>query len=247
MTTKYKLLALDMDGTVLNEEQKISEENREAIAAAIDAGVTVMFSTGRGVQSVLPYVEQLKLQAPLVSVNGSEVWSAPHQLHQRIILPTDIIGRLHEMAVKSGSWYWAYAVEGLFNRDQWAENIEQNTWLKFGFYEENSELLAQIRKEVTSWDLFEITNSNINNIELNPKGISKASGMIEVCKLQGIEMSEVIAMGDSMNDLTMIRAAGLGVAMGNAQDELKANADLVTVTNNEHGVAKIIHEYILNK
>jgi 5-amino-6-(5-phospho-D-ribitylamino)uracil phosphatase len=246
MTTKYKLLALDMDGTVLNEEQKISPENRQAIAAAIEAGVTVMFSTGRGVQSVLPYVEQLNLQSPLVSVNGSEVWSAPNQLHKRIVMPTDIISRLHAMAVETGSWYWAYAVEGLFNRDQWADSVEKYTWLKFGFYEENAPLLSKIRAEVDSWGLFEITNSNVNNIELNPKGVSKGSGMLEVCKLQGIGMHEVIAMGDSLNDLSMIKAAGLGVAMGNAQDELKANADLVTVTNDEHGVAKIIHDYILN-
>lgn len=247
MTTKYKLLALDMDGTVLNEEQKISQENRQAIAAAINAGITVMFSTGRGVQSVLPYVEQLELESPLVSVNGSEVWSAPHQLHKRIVMPADIISRLHKMAVQTGSWYWAYAVEGLFNRDQWADSVDKNTWLKFGFYEENTQLLSEIRAEVASWDLFEITNSNVNNIELNPKGISKGSGMLEVCKLQGIGMHEVVAMGDSLNDLSMIKAAGLGVAMGNAQDELKANADLVTVTNDEHGVAKIIHEYILNQ
>ncbi|TCZ75852.1 HAD family phosphatase [Paenibacillus albiflavus] len=246
MSTKYKLLALDMDGTVLNEEQKISEENRQAIAAAIEAGITVMFSTGRGVQTVLPYVEQLNLQSPLVSVNGSEVWRAPHELHKRVEMPREIIARLHKMAVETGSWYWAYSVAGLFNRDHWAESIEDNVWLKFGFWEENAELLSKIRAEVASWDLFEITNSNVNNIELNPKGISKGSGMLEVCKLQGIGMHEVIAMGDSLNDLSMIKAAGLGVAMGNAQEELKANADLVTVTNDEHGVAKIIREYMLN-
>jgi hydroxymethylpyrimidine pyrophosphatase-like HAD family hydrolase len=61
----------------------------------------------------------------------------------------------------------------------------------------------------------------------------------------GIDMSEVVAMGDSMNDMSMIREAGLGVAMGNAQDALKAAAKLVTVTNNEHAVAKIIKEHVL--
>jgi hypothetical protein len=98
---------------------------------------------------------------------------------------------------------------------------------------------------VDSWSTLEITNSHPCNLELNPKGISKASGMRKVCELLGITMSEVVAMGDSMNDLSMIRAAGLGVAMGNAQDGVKAAADLVTATNDEHGVAKVIREYVL--
>jgi len=249
MATKYKLVALDMDGTVLNEKQEISQENRDAIAEAIASGATVMFSTGRGVQSVLPYVEKLGLQSPLVAVNGSEVWSKPGELHKRTLVPTDVIRRLHALAKEKGTWYWAYAVEGLFNRDKWTDNdLDSYQWLKFGFFEDkNPELLASIREEVESWGLFEVTNSHPSNLELNPKGISKGSGMLEVCKLLGIDMSEVIAMGDSMNDLAMIRAAGLGVAMGNAQDELKANADLVTVTNEENGVAAIIREYILNR
>jgi hydroxymethylpyrimidine pyrophosphatase-like HAD family hydrolase len=90
-----------------------------------------------------------------------------------------------------------------------------------------------------------VTNSHPCNLEINPIGISKASGIEEVCRLIGISMSEVVAMGDSLNDMAMIKAAGLGVAMGNAQEELKAAADLVTVTNNEHAVAKIIREHIL--
>lgn len=245
MRKDYKLLALDMDGTVLNDKQEISRENREAIEAAIEAGKMVMFSTGRGVQSVRPYVEELNLQSPLVVVNGGEVWKGPNELHKRTIMPTDVIERLHKLAVEHGSWYWGYSVQGLFNKDQWAEQLEPYDWLKFGFFDDNSERLMEILSEIESWNLFEITNSHPNNLEINPKGISKGAGMAEVCKLLGIEMHQVIAMGDSLNDLSMIRAAGLGVAMGNAQDELKASADLVTVTNEEHGVAKIIHDYLL--
>ncbi|WP_442603320.1 Cof-type HAD-IIB family hydrolase [Paenibacillus sp. KN14-4R] len=247
MSTTYKLVALDMDGTVLNEEKHISERNRKAIADAIEAGVTVMFSTGRGVQSARPYIEDLGLKAPIVSVNGSEVWKSPDELHKRVLVSADTIHKLHALALEYGSWYWAYAVEGLFNKEKWLENIDELNWLKFGFYEEDAEKLAEIRRTVESWDLFEITNSHLSNIELNPKGISKGSGMIEVCKLLGITMDQVIAMGDSQNDLAMIRAAGLGVAMGNAQDEVKAAADLVTVTNDEDGVAAIIEEYVLGR
>ncbi|GKS13676.1 5-amino-6-(5-phospho-D-ribitylamino)uracil phosphatase YcsE [Paenibacillus chitinolyticus] len=244
--SQYKLVALDMDGTLLNEEKQVSPANREAIYAALEAGVTVIFSTGRGVQSALPYAEELKLQTPIVSVNGSEVWKAPHDLLKRTLLDLDLVRRMYDLAIEHDTWYWAYSVEGMYNRDNWAEDITKPEWLKFGFYTENKESLEIIRGELARWGELEITNSHPDNLELNPKGISKASGIEEVCKLLGIEMSQVIAMGDSENDIAMIRAAGLGVAMGNAQDGVKRIADLVTVTNDEDGVAKIIQEYVLD-
>jgi HAD superfamily hydrolase (TIGR01484 family) len=242
---KYKLVALDMDGTLLNEEKLISEANRKAILAALEAGVTVIFSTGRGIQSAMPYVEELGLQTPMITVNGSEVWKAPGELLQRHILSAELVRKLHEIAVKHGSWWWAYSVEGVFNTEKWVEDISSIQWLKFGYYTEDMAVLAEIRSTVEAWDLLEITNSHPCNIELNPKGISKASGLEEVCKLLGISMSEVIAMGDSENDISMIRSAGLGVAMGNAQDEVKLIADLITVSNEEHAVARVINEYVL--
>ncbi|UJF32293.1 Cof-type HAD-IIB family hydrolase [Paenibacillus hexagrammi] len=241
----YKLLALDMDGTLLTEAKEISEPNKEAIHTAIEAGVTVIFSTGRGVQSALPYVEELGLESPMVAVNGSEVWEAPGKLHQRTLLSADLVEKLHGIAIDLDSWWWAYAVDGVFNRDNWPDDLESHQWLKFGYYTENEPKLKKIRQTAESWGVFEITNSHPCNIELNPLGISKASGLEAVCKLLGITMSQVVAMGDSENDITMLQAAGLGVAMGNAQERVKGIADMTTVTNEEHAVAKIIHEVIL--
>ncbi|WP_312029607.1 Cof-type HAD-IIB family hydrolase [Paenibacillus sedimenti] len=244
-TNTYKLIALDMDGTLLTEDKVISAENREAIAAAMEAGKTVIMSTGRGVQSAMPYVNELGLTTPIVAVNGGEVWEAPGKLLSRQLLAADTVRSLHAIAQKYDVWWWAYAVEGVFNRESESMDIDAKHWLKFGYYTENLEKLKQIRETVESWGTLEITNSHPCNIELNPSGISKASGIEAVCKLLGISMSEVIAMGDSENDITMIRAAGLGVAMGNAQEEVKRIADITTVTNEEHGVAKVIHEYML--
>ncbi|MNI89787.1 Sugar phosphatase YidA [compost metagenome] len=91
----------------------------------------------------------------------------------------------------------------------------------------------------------EITNSSPYNLEINPAGINKASGVQMVCELLGLAMSEVVAVGDSLNDLAAIQAAGLGVAMGNAQIAVKENADVVTASNNDDGIALIIRDYIL--
>lgn len=243
----YRLIALDMDGTLLNEENEISLENRKWIAEARQAGVTVMLSTGRGRQSSYPYVEQLALNSPMVLVNGSEIWRSPEELYQRTLMPLDWVRQLRSMALEYDVWYWAYAVEGIINRDNWPaspEAEETMSWLKFGFYSENKTKLPAIRKTLESWGTLEITNSHPFNLELNPKGANKGSGVRKVCELLGLDMSQVIAMGDSFNDLSMIREAGLGVAMGNAQEEIKTQADLVGPSNTEDGVARIIRQYI---
>ncbi|MEX2460122.1 MAG: Cof-type HAD-IIB family hydrolase [Paenibacillaceae bacterium] len=246
-TGKYKLVALDMDGTVLNDEQQISEANRQAIHAATEAGVIVMFSTGRGIHSAKPFIDELQLQSPIITTNGSEVWKAPGVLHKRHQMEAKWIQQMHQIAIEHDSWYWAYAIEGVYNRDNWPGDMDTIDWLKFGFYTENIEKLAAIRQELESWDVFEITNSHPCNLEMNPVGVNKASGLFDVCHLLGIDMSEVIAMGDSLNDIAMIRAAGLGVAMGNAQDELKRAANVITASNVEDGVARIIEQYVLNQ
>lgn len=243
---RYKLLALDMDGTLLNEESIISEDNRNWMQKALDAGITVILSTGRGVQKVYPYTDEIGLKTPIVAVNGSEVWKEPRVLLQRHLMEVEWIRSLHQMAVQYDTWFWSYSVEGVHNKDNWVqEDLESIQWLKFGYYTENDDSRHRILDALNEWGIFEITNSHPHNLEINPKGISKASGIEEVCKLLGYSMSEVVAMGDSLNDMAMIRAAGLGVAMGNAQEELKRAADLVTVTNQESAVAKVIREHIL--
>ncbi|WP_262362337.1 Cof-type HAD-IIB family hydrolase [Paenibacillus senegalensis] len=240
----YKLVALDMDGTFLTKEHTISEANRKWVNKAIDAGVTVMFSTGRGIQNISPYIEQMDLKSPIVAVNGGEVWGSPGILLKRTLMKNEWISQLAEMAKEFGVWYWSYAVDGLYNKENWTGNVEKHEWLKFGFATEDLERLKQVRDRLEDWGIFEITNSNLTNLELNPKGVSKASGIMEVCNLLGIKMQEVIAMGDSQNDMTMIKEAGLGIAMGNAQDAVKLAADTVTDTNEEDGVAKAIQKYI---
>ncbi|MNW55841.1 putative phosphatase YwpJ [compost metagenome] len=152
---------------------------------------------------------------------------------------------MYEIGEKYNSWYWAYSVEELFNRDRWTDNIEGLEWLKFGFNTEVDEVRHQIMMELQQMGGLQMTNSSPVNIEINPAGISKASGVAEVCKLLGIEMSEVVAVGDSLNDLAVIEAVGLGVAMGNAQEQVKEAADLIVASNNEDGIVEVIREHIL--
>lgn len=246
MKSRYRLIALDMDGTVLDEEKRISSRNKEAIRAAVDAGIIVMFATGRGYMSAMPYVRELHLQSPLITVNGSEIWLGPGKLYKRHLMEHETILRLRQLALENDVWYWAYTVEGVVNRENWEENTSTD-WLKFGFYTEEPDKLKTIRETVTQLGSFEITNSHPYNIELNPKGVSKAEGLREICKQLGIGMHETVTVGDSLNDLEMIRASGLGVAMENAQETVKQEADWITKSNEEDGVAEVILNKVLNQ
>jgi HAD superfamily hydrolase (TIGR01484 family) len=245
--TTYRLIALDLDGTLLNKQNEISPQNLQAIRQAIDVGVKVIVSTGRGIQNILPILQKYNLQLPIVAVNGSEVWESPNILRKRNLMPVGHVKQLHQVAVEHDLWWWSYAVEGAFNKEKWVDSIDHIQWLKFGFASEDDQLLHKLRNHLQALDMYELTNSHHDNIEINPKGISKASGVREICQMFQISMSEVIAIGDSGNDLSMIRAAGLGVAMGNASENVKQHADVITLTNDEHGVAEIIHTYVLSR
>ncbi|MEJ8303761.1 Cof-type HAD-IIB family hydrolase [Saccharibacillus sacchari] len=242
----YKLLALDMDGTLLNDDHQVSEETAKWIRRAIKEGFHVCLSTGRAAMHALPYAVELGLETPMVTVNGSEVWKAPHDLHFRALMDVELIRKMHAIAEEYGVWFWAYTTERLYNRDHWAENPEEQEWLKFGYNTKDHDVLHNILMRLQDMGGLQITNSSMDNLEINPGGISKASGIQQVCDLLGITMEQVIAVGDSLNDIAAIQAAGLGVAMGNAQDAVKELADITVASNNEDGIVQVIREYMLD-
>ncbi|MFL6556332.1 MAG: HAD-IIB family hydrolase, partial [Bacillus sp. (in: firmicutes)] len=140
--------------------------------------------------------------------------------------------------------FWAIStIRNLHN--EMPEDIHTLEWMKFGFNIKDDETRAIIFNELQAKGEFELSNSTLKNIEVNSAGINKAKGLGSVCSRLGIEMKNVMAVGDSLNDLAMIKAAGVGVAMGNAQELVKESADWVTATNEEDGVAKAIQEWVL--
>lgn len=243
--SRYKLLALDMDGTVLDDRELIPEENKKWIAKAQEHGVTVCFSTGREIESIRPYTDELGLTSPIVAANGSEVWEHPDRLYKRHLIDAEWIERFVALAKQHDLWMWVTAVEGKWMLHNWDPQYLDSQWLKFGFHSDNDTLRQELYETLKSWDVLEITNSHPHNLECNPKGINKATGLLDVCEILGIDMSQVLAMGDSTNDTAMLQAAGMGIAMGNAQEQVKAIADDVTVSHMDNGVAKVIREIIL--
>ncbi|GIP00812.1 5-amino-6-(5-phospho-D-ribitylamino)uracil phosphatase YcsE [Paenibacillus lautus] len=241
---KYKLIALDLDGTLLTDEKKITEETKKWLQYAVDHGVKVIFSTGRGLQTTKGFLNELGLDSPMVLLNGAEVWEGPGRLKKRVFLPRDTVRDMHAIAAERGEWYWGYSVESLTGDKDWTSEMFERDWMKFGIGSNDQQKLAEIKEELLSWGTLEVTRSALSNMEISVKGITKESGVREVCQMLGFSMSDVIAMGDSDNDAKLLKAAGLGVAMANGEDYIKSIADVITATNNEDGVAQAIRKYV---
>ncbi|MEI2401470.1 Cof-type HAD-IIB family hydrolase [Niallia taxi] len=249
MTNKareIKLIALDMDGTLLNGAGEIPEENRKAIKEAQDEGIHVVLSTGRSIATCKDHAESLFLKTFLVTVNGSEVWDWQGNLIERNLVEVEQMRWLWELAQKHGAKTWAISC-GKTWKDEMPEDLDKLEWLKFGYQIEDDTIRNNVLKELQARGVFEISNSSLVNIEVNAFGINKARGLKTVCERLGVTMDEVMACGDSLNDISMIKEAGIGVAMGNAQDIVKETADVTTKTNDENGVAYAIRTWALKK
>lgn len=242
----YRLLALDLDGTLLTDDKKITEKAKNYIRMAGEEGVTVMFSTGRGIQTTDHLWQEVGLDSPMVLLNGAELWKGPGQVVERHVIPKEDIIRLHRLAEDSEARFWGYSIESLTGKSEWTDEMFERDWMKFGIRHDDLSVIEELRETVRSWGNLEVTRSAEVNMEISCKGISKESGVRQVCEWLGIKMSEVMAIGDNMNDYNLIRAAGMGVAMGNADEGLKLVANEITATNEEDGVALAIHNYLLS-
>lgn len=246
MKKDIQLIALDMDGTLLRNDHSVSEENRLAIKIAQDQGKAVMVSTGRPLLYAEEIVDSLKLSTYLITVNGGEIWHPDRTLIERTIMDSSQVEFMLEMALKYDTHYWSSTVEGVFNKNTtFPKNVHDYQWLKFGFDIKDDKVRKAIWNELSKRGELEVTNSSLTNIEVNAAGINKAAAIRKVCERLDIQMDQVMAVGDSLNDLAMIRESGIGVAMGNAQDKVKQSADWVTHSNEDHGVAEAIRRFVL--
>jgi len=247
MNKDIKLIALDMDGTLLNNEHEVPHENQVAIEKAKEQGFHVVISTGRSLSTCKEIIEPLGESAYLVTINGGEIYDQHFNLIERNSFDPKDVRKLWDLTQKHQASFWSSTVQGRFSsQDPFEGEPEDYEWIKYGFNFEDEELRDTIIAELKDHDSFEVTNSSPLNLEINPAGINKATALRKVSKWLDITMDNVMAVGDSLNDIAMIREAGFGVAMGNAQDIVKEEANMVTGTNVENGVAQAI-EYVLER
>jgi hydroxymethylpyrimidine pyrophosphatase-like HAD family hydrolase len=246
MTEKnIKLIALDMDGTLLTSENEITEKTHLVIRKALEQHVDVILSTGRWLGSCYPFAEALNLKTYIITSNGGEIWTMDKQLLERHLLEAGLVKKMWKLASNLGMNTWMVTTERVYRNGERPGDFFAHEWLKFGCDSLDQHKLDTVVEELSYYQELELTNSLPTNIEVNPSGVHKASALESVCREKGITMAEVMAVGDSLNDIKMIQQAGLGVAMGNAQEAIKNVADYITDSNDCDGVRKAIEKFVL--
>lgn len=271
----YKLIAIDMDGTLLNSKHEVSEENKEALKDAMNKGVKIVISTGRIFVSARYYGRLLGISTPIIACNGAFIKGNIND--EEILLHTPInkddCKKIIDILEENDINYRYYDDENFYIRKvdfitdkyrEWNEKLELQDRIKFEVIkspyeiinknvdiykfvvmEEDDNKLNKIKNIIKENSEVEIVSSWINSFDIMNMGVSKGKALEELCKKLNINRNEVIAIGDNENDLSMIKFAGVGVAMGNAEDVIKSQADVVTDSNDNHGVCKIIEKLIL--
>lgn len=270
---KYKLIAIDMDGTLLNSQNQVSQRTKEAILRAKEKGVHVVLSTGRILSSALYYSHALGLKNPIVASNGAIVVDESSNIIYKKTLGKNSIRDLANIAKEDNIYCHFYDESSFYSNrrvqevlDFYSEgdselNIELKTFkdieeitsqedlniYKFLFIDEDLDKLQRFRKRLSVFNNINISSSWSNNVEAMAMNVSKGQALKKLCKNLDISPQEVIAIGDSENDLSMLDFAGLSVAMGNGAEKIKENVDYITDLNDNHGVAKVIEKYILGQ
>ena len=263
-----KLLALDLDDTLLDSGLRISTDCVAAIQAARIQGVRVTLSTGRMYQSALPYAQQLEIDVPLITYQGAWVKNSQTEevLYYKPLsyeLSKQTMAFFREFGVHYHSYYndqlcmeqlseegnyysRLTGVRPLIVKDL-IDELHRNQAMKIMAITDNQKVLLEMEAELRSrfGQSLYITRSKPYFLEVMDRQASKANALQVIASHYGIDRKEVMAVGDSYNDIDMIEWAGLGVAMGNAFDLVKEAADFVTTTNDEAGVAEAIHRFVL--
>lgn len=265
----YRLLALDLDGTVVDQSLAISGAVRNAIAAAQASGCKVTIATGRTFMATMPFVNALGIIDPVICYQGALVrHPLTGEVFASAVIPGDLAAEALGLLQKAGIFTIVYSDERLYVAER---RHELDTYLVF--HPEGAEVvvepnlvdeIAKLRpakllfmadSDVIERELRRMARHFAGRLssvrshaifgELTPLGITKGTALAEMASQLGIPRDQVIAIGDHENDLPMIEWAGLGLAMGNAIPRVRQIADAVIPTVQEDGVAWAIEKYIL--
>ena len=261
----YKLIAVDIDGTLLNSNGKITKNTKAAIKYAIDKGIHLVLSTGRPVQGIYDIYEQLNLSSPAITYNGAIVIQHKNGpiLYECSLLPIDteaIIKKGDQLDTTIAIWYDSQLFTNKLNEKAYEYSTISN--IKPKLYTNKQKIFKNGATKILYYDTVdtihnyekELINSFSSNVvfhtskpyflEFVNSEVSKANAMKKLGIFLNIKQEEMISIGDGFNDLEMIKYAGLGVAMNNAPDGVKENAQFITDSNDEDGIAKVIYKYI---
>ena len=274
MMRKIKLVALDLDGTLVNTEKKVPEGNYQVLKQCEKAGIQIVPATGRAVGGIPPMIRELPGANYAITTTGAVIADLKNN---RIIkncgLSNEMVLRILNIAKKYHAASDPY-VNGrgitepasIDHMDEFGLNPAMQQLVrdtrdvvpnvmeymkttgadaeKINIFMADLDEKEILRKELMAIPELSISSSMYNNLEVNAKGADKGSALLWLADYLGIAREETMSFGDGENDIPMIQAAGIGVAMENALDTVKAAADMITLKNDEDGVAAAIRKII---
>ncbi|MCX7922181.1 MAG: Cof-type HAD-IIB family hydrolase [Clostridia bacterium] len=271
----YKLVAIDLDGTLLNSGKIVSERNKEAIKRAIEKGIKIIVCSGRIYAGAKGFARQIYTNEPLVACNGAVIKDIDtgEILYSNSLRHDDCL-EVIEICRAKGIYFHVYIDDTMYTEKlgfsslyYWKRNQElpekdrvdirvveslrqvvkssSTPPSKVVAISEDPIMLSCTRKHIEEISTISVMSSNYDNFEVVNHGVSKAKALSFISEKFGIKREEIIAIGDNENDYSMIQFAGIGIAMGNAEEIIKNAADYITLTNNEDGVAHALNKFVL--
>lgn len=269
---KEKVLVLDIDGTLTNSEKQITPATKQGIQAIMERGHRVILASGRPTPGMRRYEKELELEkynGYLLSFNGGRIVDCRtgEIIYQRT-LPRMVVSELFDFAKRNGCGLITYLGNDIISAFEPDEYIALESRINgmeirvvenfkdFVDFDINKCLLTApverapgLEKELQHkyQDILSIYRSEPFFIEVMPRNVDKATSLDRMLEVIGLTKEDAICCGDGFNDISMIRYAGVGVAMGNAQPAVKEAADYITATNDEDGLVQVIDSFILNQ
>lgn len=266
---KYKILVLDLDGTLTNNKKEITPHTLHTLLQAQEQGIKIVLASGRPTYGIAPLADALKLdqyEGYVLAYNGGQIidWKNKKCMYENVLDP-EVYPYLYECARKNGFTILSYKDEYIVSENAEDQYVRHEAFLNkmksitvpsfldvinfpvakcliVGDPEPLSGLEQEMKTELSG--RMNVFRSEPFFLELVPNGIDKAKSLAVLLDEIGMKKEEMIACGDGFNDLSMIRFAGLGVAMDNAQNIIKDEADYITLSNEEDGVAAVVEKFI---
>lgn len=264
----YRAIALDLDGTLTNHDKEVTPITRQALMRAQKDGAHIILASGRPTYGIAPIADHLeidKYNGYVLSYNGGKIvnWQTKEELYSNH-LPNNVIPILYNYAKEKGYVLLGYAGKEIITEMPDDKYVKEESRINKMEIRKVDNLLESLESNPTKLlmtgdaslmikaeeELAEIVGNRMDVfrsapffIELVPKGIDKAQSLNRLLELIGLSTNDMIAFGDGYNDLSMLKLAGVGVAMANAVPEVRAEADFITKSNEEDGVAFAIEKF----
>lgn len=267
----YRAIALDLDGTLTNHDKEVTPITRQALMKAQKDGAHIILASGRPTYGIAPIADHLeinKYDGYVLSYNGGKIvkWQTKEEIYSNH-LPNDVIPILYNYAKEKGHVLLGYSGKEIITEMPDDKYVKEESRINKMQIRKINNLMESLEPNPTKLlmtgdpslmikaeeELSELVGNRMDVfrsapffIELVPRGIDKAQSLNRLLGLIGLTPNDMIAFGDGYNDLSMLKLAGIGVAMANAVPEVRAEADFITKSNEEDGVAFAIQKFCYN-